>query len=186
MQTAPRALGWRWWRGWLRIIVTSHDLRPFTAEGHQLDEAAAALAPQPATASVKRRTASEALIEAAFFALLHLVNFQHRLCIAIRCINNVGAIRGVRSQRIRSCMSRISSFDDSDYSVVVKNRAPLPNAWRWEIYRAGRASHMGCSPVFFCTVSAAHRAGKAALKQLMAKTFAKRIPGLRMDVLKTT
>jgi hypothetical protein len=83
-------------------------------------------------------------------------------------------------------MSQIAPFDDSDYSVVVKNRAPLPNSWRWEIYRAGRASHMGCSPVLFCTVSAAHRAGKAALKQLMAKTFPKRIPSLRMDGLKTT
>ena len=29
-------------------------------------------------------------------------------------------------------------FDDTDYSVVVKSRAPPPNAWRWEIYRAGR------------------------------------------------
>jgi hypothetical protein len=55
-------------------------------------------------------------------------------------------------------MSQISPFDDS-----------------------GRASHLGCSPVFFCTVSAAHRAGKAALKQLMAETFPNRIPSLRMD-----
>ncbi len=31
-------------------------------------------------------------------------------------------------------------FDRADYSVVVKNRAPPPNSWRWEIYRAGRSS----------------------------------------------
>jgi hypothetical protein len=73
-------------------------------------------------------------------------------------------------------MENMQRFTDSDYSVVVKNRAPLPNAWRWEIYRAGRASPMGCSPVFFCTVTAAQRAGKAALKQFMAKTFPQRIP----------
>jgi hypothetical protein len=79
-------------------------------------------------------------------------------------------------------MDKMLPFDDSDYSVVVKNRAPLPNSWRWEIYRAGRASPMGCSPIFFCTVTEAHRAGKAALKQLMAKMFPKRIAILRMDL----
>jgi hypothetical protein len=73
-------------------------------------------------------------------------------------------------------MSQILPFDDSDYSVVVKNRAPLPNAWRWEIYRAGRASPMESSSVFFCTVSAAHRAGKAALRHFMVKNFPRRIP----------
>jgi hypothetical protein len=52
-------------------------------------------------------------------------------------------------------------FDDTDYSVVVKNR--------WEIYRAGRSNPIGQSPVFFHTVAAANKAGKAALKQLLAK-----------------
>jgi hypothetical protein len=28
-------------------------------------------------------------------------------------------------------------YDRADYSVVVKNRASPPKAWRWEIYRAG-------------------------------------------------
>jgi hypothetical protein len=73
-------------------------------------------------------------------------------------------------------MSRLSHFDNRDYSVVVKNRAPLPNSWRWEIYRAGRASPMEYSPAFFCTVSAARRAGKAALKQFMATSFPQGIP----------
>jgi hypothetical protein len=68
-------------------------------------------------------------------------------------------------------MDKMPSFSDSDYSVVVKIRAPLPNSWRWEIYRAGRASPMGRSPVFFRTVTAAHRAGKAALKELVAGGF---------------
>jgi hypothetical protein len=52
-------------------------------------------------------------------------------------------------------------FDRTDYSVVVKNRAPLPNSWRWKIYRAGRSS-----PV---TMVTAYRAGKEALQQLLDK-----------------
>ena len=60
-------------------------------------------------------------------------------------------------------------FDDTDYSVVVKNRAPPPNSWRWEIYRAGRLSPIVQSPVFFRSMAAANKAGKAALKQLLAK-----------------
>ena len=59
-------------------------------------------------------------------------------------------------------------FNDPDYSVVVKNSAP-PKSWRWEIYRAGRSNPIGQSPVFFHTVAAANKAGKAALKQLLAK-----------------
>jgi hypothetical protein len=85
-------------------------------------------------------------------------------------------------------MSQMLPFDSSDYSVVVKSRAPLPNAWRWEIYRAGRASPMEFSSVFFCTVSAALRAGKAALKRLMAKSFPEHIPASRsgdsFDIIK--
>jgi hypothetical protein len=61
------------------------------------------------------------------------------------------------------------SFEDTDYSVVVKNRAPPPNSWRWEIYRAGRSSPVGQSQIFFRTMVAANRAGKAALKQLLGK-----------------
>jgi hypothetical protein len=36
-------------------------------------------------------------------------------------------------------------FDDADYSVVVMSRAPPPNSWRWEIYRAGKSSPIGRS-----------------------------------------
>ena len=31
-------------------------------------------------------------------------------------------------------------YERADYSVVVKNRAPPPKAWRWEIYRAGNVN----------------------------------------------
>ena len=60
-------------------------------------------------------------------------------------------------------------FDDTDYSVVVKNRARPPNLWRWEIYRAGRSSPIGQSPIYFPTMAAANKAGKLALKELLAK-----------------
>jgi hypothetical protein len=60
-------------------------------------------------------------------------------------------------------------FDDRDYSVVVKNRRRRPNSWRWEIYRAGRSNPVGESPIFFHTMAAANKAGKAALKQLLGK-----------------
>jgi hypothetical protein len=63
-------------------------------------------------------------------------------------------------------------FDASDYSVVVKNKGSPPNVWRWEIYRAGRSSPIGQSPIFFRTVATANKAGKAALKQLLAKLSA--------------
>ena len=64
-------------------------------------------------------------------------------------------------------MLKLPGFDNTDYSVVVKNRAPPPNPWRWEIYRAGRSSPVGQSPVYFRTMAAAGKAGKAALKQLL-------------------
>jgi hypothetical protein len=60
-------------------------------------------------------------------------------------------------------------FDDTDYSVVVKSRRPPPSSWRWEIYRAGRSRPIRQSPIFFRTMVTANKAGKAALKQLLAK-----------------
>jgi hypothetical protein len=59
-------------------------------------------------------------------------------------------------------------FDRTDYSVVVKNRAPPPNSWRWEIYRAGRSSPIRQSTTYFHTMAAASKEGKEALKQLLA------------------
>jgi hypothetical protein len=60
----------------------------------------------------------------------------------------------------------------TDYSVVVKNRAPPPKAWRWEIYRAGNAGPIKLSSIYFDTVAAAKRAGTEALKKLLDKLFA--------------
>jgi hypothetical protein len=63
-------------------------------------------------------------------------------------------------------------IDQSDYSVVVKLRAPPPKSWKWEIYRAGRQSPIEQSSVYFQTMAAASRAGKEALKQLLDKLHA--------------
>jgi hypothetical protein len=60
-------------------------------------------------------------------------------------------------------------FDRTDYSVVVKNRAPPPGSWKWEIYRAGRSSPIKQSSVYFHTMVTANRAGKETLKQLLDK-----------------
>ena len=60
-------------------------------------------------------------------------------------------------------------FDQTDFSVVVKHRAAPPKPWRWEIYRAGRNSPIESSSVRYETVSAANRAGKEALKQLLTE-----------------
>jgi hypothetical protein len=60
-------------------------------------------------------------------------------------------------------------FDRTDYSVVVKNKAPPPSPWKWEIYRAGRSSPVKQSSVYFHTMVTANRAGKAALKELLDK-----------------
>ena len=56
-----------------------------------------------------------------------------------------------------------------DFSVVVKNRAPPPKPWRWEIYRAGRNSAIECSKAFFETATEANRAGKLALRLLLSE-----------------
>jgi hypothetical protein len=60
-------------------------------------------------------------------------------------------------------------FDDTDYSVVVRDKALRRNSWRWEIYRAGRSNPIGQSRILFHTMAAAKRAGKAALKQLLSQ-----------------
>lgn len=51
-------------------------------------------------------------------------------------------------------------FDQTDFSVVVKKRAPAPKQWRWEIYRAGRNSPVEYSSALYETMTAANRAGK--------------------------
>ena len=65
----------------------------------------------------------------------------------------------VSAEGIISAMDKLH-FERTDYSVVVKNRAPPPKAWRWEIYRAGNASQIKQSSVYFETMAAARQAGK--------------------------
>jgi hypothetical protein len=60
-------------------------------------------------------------------------------------------------------------IDHEDFSVVIKNKALLPKSWRWEIYRAGRASPIGRSETFFETMAEANRAGKRALHSLLSE-----------------
>jgi hypothetical protein len=60
-------------------------------------------------------------------------------------------------------------IDHADFSVVVKNRAPLPKPWRWEIYRAGKASPIERSETLFETMAEANRAGKRALELLLSQ-----------------
>lgn len=60
-------------------------------------------------------------------------------------------------------------FDHLDFSVVVKDRAPPPRPWRWEIYRAGRKSPIECSSVLYDTLEAAQQAGNEALYQLLTE-----------------
>lgn len=63
----------------------------------------------------------------------------------------------------------IRMIDHADFSVVVKNRAPPPKSWRWEIYRPGRNSAIDCSKVFFATATEANREGKLALRLLLSE-----------------
>jgi hypothetical protein len=60
-------------------------------------------------------------------------------------------------------------IDQTDFSVVVKNRARPPKSWRWEIYRAGRTSPIEHSEIFFESMTEANRAGKAALRLLLSE-----------------
>jgi hypothetical protein len=71
-----------------------------------------------------------------------------------------------------SSMYKLLHYERADYSVVVKNRAPPPKAWRWEIYRAGNAHPIKQSSIYFDTIVSAKRAGKVALTELLNKLFA--------------
>jgi len=83
-----------------------------------------------------------------------------------------GLVFGCRQAHIGAMtilQTRGTYFDQTDFSVVVKNRASRPKSWRWEIYRAGRNSPIECSSVLYKTMSAANQAGKEALKQLLTE-----------------
>jgi hypothetical protein len=60
-------------------------------------------------------------------------------------------------------------FDPTDYSVVVKNRAPLPKPWRWEIYCAGKRQPIKRSSVLYESRGEANMTGKEALAQLLER-----------------
>src|SRR5262244_4544994 len=77
-----------------------------------------------------------------------------------------------RRQQKAAARNRWKFNKRADYSVVVKNRAPPPKAWRWEIYRAGNVNPIKQSSVYFDITAAARRAGKEALKDLLNKLFA--------------
>jgi hypothetical protein len=63
----------------------------------------------------------------------------------------------------------LKDFDPTDYSVVVKSRAPLPRPWRWEIYCAGKRQPIQRSDVFFESREKASATGKEALAKLLEK-----------------
>jgi hypothetical protein len=72
-------------------------------------------------------------------------------------------------------MHAMMLVDPTDYSVVVKRRASPPKPWRWEIYRAGRASAIEQSSLYFETMATAGKAGKEALKQLLERLHSKQL-----------
>ena len=63
----------------------------------------------------------------------------------------------------------LKDFDPTDYSVVVKSRAPLPKPWRWVIFCAGKRQPIQRSEVFFESREKASATGKAALAKLLEK-----------------
>jgi hypothetical protein len=63
----------------------------------------------------------------------------------------------------------LKDFDPSDYSIVVKSRAPLPKPWRWEIYCAGKRQPIQRSEVLFESREKASATGKEALARLLEK-----------------
>jgi hypothetical protein len=63
----------------------------------------------------------------------------------------------------------LKEFEPPDFSFVVKSRAKPPKQWRWEIYRAGRASPIQQSAIYFESMSEASRAGKSALTSLLSE-----------------
>jgi hypothetical protein len=101
------------------------------------------------------------------------------LVLGVRARGAKAGNRPVDGLAITSCHAYMGTMtmpiDQTDYTVVVKNRAPPPKSWRWEIYRAGRTSPIERSSVYFQTMAAASRAGKEALKQLLDKLHAKHL-----------
>ena len=74
----------------------------------------------------------------------------------------------IRRDRAHMCVM-LKDFDPTDYSIVVKSRAPLPKPWRWEIYCAGKRQPIQRSDVFFELREKASATGKEALARLLEK-----------------
>ena len=66
-------------------------------------------------------------------------------------------------------VTMLKDFDPTDYSIVVKSRAPLPKPWRWEIYCAGKRQPIQRSEVLFESREKASATGKEALARLLEK-----------------
>jgi hypothetical protein len=101
---------------------------------------------------------------------------NRRMVGARRSVIHCSPLRENAALGINGCPTHNSPMDKlyyerADYSVVVKNRAPPPKAWRWEIYRAGNANPIKQSSIYFDTTAAARQAGKDALKELLNKLF---------------
>src|SRR6516225_4023770 len=99
-----------------------------------------------------------------------------RMVGAQRSVIHCFQLREIAALGINRCPTHNSKMDKlyyerADYSVVVKNRALPPKAWRWDIYLAGNANPIKQSPIYFYTTAAARRAGKDALKELLNKLF---------------
>jgi hypothetical protein len=79
---------------------------------------------------------------------------------------------------VSSSMTFTLPFSSADYSVVIKNRAPPPKAWRWEIHRAGAARSIKQSTVYFDSMTSARRAGADALEQYLDERFSRQRGGV--------
>ena len=79
------------------------------------------------------------------------------------CLQRPLAIRRVQAHMC----AMLKDFDPTDYSIVVKSRAPLPRPWRWEIYCAGKRQPIKRSDVLFESREKASATGKEALARLL-------------------
>jgi len=69
----------------------------------------------------------------------------------------------------RTVQTMGNRFDQTDFSVVVKKRAPPPKTVEVGDLSGWSNSPIECSSVRYETVEAANRAEKAALKQLLTE-----------------
>jgi hypothetical protein len=68
-------------------------------------------------------------------------------------------------------MSEETDLEPGDFHLAVRRREHTETPWRWEIWAAGRTKAVEQSEQNYSTMSAAIKAGKAALKSLLRKRF---------------